>query len=249
MLLIYSVILFLVVALILTIVLFIKAKGEYLKNDERQRKAIASLKMETIRNRMSPHFFFNALSALSGGNRDTATIRSEIKTLLMLLRKSVDNTDQLAIPLAEELEVVKGYIDLMSLRIPSPFEITYDIRQEINMNHIIPAMILQIPVENAIKHGLLPLEGEKKLSIKIIRYGGGLQIEVEDNGIGYQSSPNRSIGTGTGLKILYQTIYILNSQNQYKIEFSIADKISDDQENVGTSVKIRIPENYSYEMK
>ena len=248
MLLIYSVILFLVVALILTIVLFIKAKGEYLKNDERQRKAIASLKMETIRNRMSPHFFFNALSALSGGNRDTATIRSEIKTLLMLLRKSVDNTDQLAIPLAEELEVVKGYIDLMSLRIPSPFEITYDIRQEINMNHVIPAMILQIPVENAIKHGLLPLEGEKKLSIKIIRYGGGLQIEVEDNGIGYQSSPNRSIGAGTGLKILYQTIFMLNSQNRDKIEFTIKDKASTSTYGIGTIVQIRIPDNYSYEL-
>ena len=198
---------------------------------------------------MSYHFFFNALSGLSGESTATETLKSKIKTMLMLLRRSVDNTEQLAIPLSEELEVVKGYIDLMSLRIPKPFVVNYDIEQEIPMNQMIPAMILQIPVENAIKHGLLPLTGDKILNVKINRYDGGVQLLVEDNGIGYQSSPNRSIGTGTGLKILYQTIYMLNSQNQYKIEFSIADKISDDQETVGASVKIRIPDNYSYEMK
>ena len=225
------------------IVLRNKSRATY----QKQQHTIAVLKMQTIRNRLSPHFIFNALSALSGSANDPETISQNIKTLLMLLRRSVDNIEQPAIPLSEELEVVNGYIGLQTLRLHEPLKITYDIEQNTDMNQLIPAMIIQIPVENAIKHGLMAMTGEKSLSIRVQNYDGGLEISVEDNGLGYGSSPNRSMGTGTGLKILYQTIGLLNYKNVHKILFKITDLKETGQSRQGTIVEIRVPASFSYE--
>lgn len=215
---------------------------------QKQENTIALLRMQNIRNRMSPHFFFNALSGISGETEHPENIKKNLKTLLMLLRRSIENIEQTAIPVMEELEVVKGYIDMQRWRIAEPFNVEYDIQEGTNMNHLIPAMIIQIPVENAIKHGLLPLTGEKWLKIKIRNYDGGLQITVEDNGIGYSTSSNRTIGAGTGLKILFQTIYLLNFRNSMKIEFSINDTKSDNESGRGTIVEIKVPTNYSFDI-
>jgi len=248
MLLIYSVIIFLILSLAGITALFLTILKKSRATYEKQQHTIATLKMQTIRNRLSPHFMFNALSTLSGPAHDPQTISQNIKTLLMLLRQSVDNIEQTAIPLSEELEVVKGYIGLQSLRLPEPIKITFDIGQNADVNQLIPAMIIQIPVENAIKHGLMPIIGEKILSIRVQNYDGGIEISVEDNGIGYSSSPNRSMGSGTGLKILYQAIGHLNSKNVHKITVKISDLKETIQSQQGTIVRIRVPEGYSYDI-
>ena len=213
-----------------------------------QRLTISKLKMETIRVRMSPHFLFNALSALSGLTNEPETLQKKINVLLSLLRKSVDNMEKMVVPLYEELELVKNYVDLQCLKVPEPFIVSYEVEPGLNMNHPIPAMILQIPVENAIKHGLMPLTGEKLLRIKICHYSKGIQITVEDNGVGYRSSTNRSMSSGTGLKILYQIIASLNSENDGKIEILILEKEQKNTMSGGTIVEIKIPEKYSYDI-
>jgi LytS/YehU family sensor histidine kinase len=248
MVLIYCIIALLVIAVAGLSCLFLYGRKRHLAAAQKLQDTITSLKMQTIRNRMSPHFFFNTLSGISGGPINPENIKRDLQTLAMLLRRSVENIEQTAIPVGEELEVVKGYIDLQRLRVPGPFNVSFDIHEEVNMDHLVPAMIIQIPVENAIKHGLMPLEGEKSLSIKIGKYDGGLKISVEDNGIGYRTSGNRSAGTGTGLKILFQTICLLNSHNGKKIDFSIQELRPDITPGRGTMVEIKIPANYSYDI-
>lgn len=248
MLLIYSVIIILALSLATLSLKYLSLRKKSRATDEQQQHTIASLKMQTIRSRLSPHFMFNALSALSGSVNDPETTRQTISELMMLLRRSVDNIEQPAIPVSEELEVVKGYIGLQSSRIPEPFTIHYDIEQEVNMNQLIPAMIIQIPVENAIRHGIMKIEGEKLIVIGVHNYEEGIQITVEDNGIGYGSSVNRTTGAGTGLKILYQTIFMLNSKNINQITFTINDLNEHEASDRGTSVKIRIPAIYSYDI-
>lgn len=248
MLILFSLIFALVISLTVVTILYVRLRNDSRSAEKKQQKKITLLKMEAIRARMTPHFLFNALSALTAENTGTDEIRSKIKTVMSLLRRSVDNTEQLGIPLSEELELVKGYIELQKLHIPEPFMVTIDIEPGINMDQLIPAMILQIPVENAIKHGLLPLSGEKRLEIRVGKYESGLKITVEDNGVGYLDSANRTIGTGTGLKILYQTIALLNLKNSHKIEFSITDQSSKGIPGQGTVVKIRVPDNYNFEI-
>jgi len=213
---------------------------------QNQQNTIALLKMETIRNRMSHHFFFNILSGITGETDNDHPFKKELKTLMMLSRRSVDNTERTAIPLAEELEVVNGYISLQRWRLPDQFRYTYEIDEETNTSQLIPAMLIQIPVENAIKHGLMPLAGEKLLCIKVENYDAGLQITIQDNGIGYKTSANRASGQGTGLKILYQTINLLNSENVEKIEISINEATHIHDYGKGTIVEIKVPTKYSY---
>ena len=168
---------------------------------------------------------------------------------MMLLRASIDHTEQIAIPVSDEIELVKGYIELQKWRIPEPFKIIWEIDEGTALDQPIPAMMIQIPVENSIKHALLPLAGDKLLIIKIKKYEEGLKIIIEDNGPGYKQSANRAAGTGTGLKILYQTIYLLNNLNTEKIEFSISDKINRASPAMGTIVEIKLPKNYSFDIK
>jgi LytS/YehU family sensor histidine kinase len=244
----YSIILFLVLSLTVVSFLHFTYRRTAHATIRRQQNTITKLKMETIRNRMSPHFLFNALSGISAGTPDPESTKEDLKTVMLLLRASVDNMEQLAIPVKEELELVTGYISLQKRRIPQPFKFTCTVKEGTNLNQLIPAMILQIPVENAIKHGLMPLTGDKSLQIGIENYEGGLKMTVRDNGIGYKASAQRATGTGTGLKILFQTIHLLNSVNTDKIAFEINDLKEENGSSEGTIVRITVPENYSFEI-
>jgi len=115
------------------------------------------------------------------------------------------------------------------------------------LGSLIPSMMIQIPVENAIKHGLMPIEGEKKLIISVSKTNEYQHIEIKDNGIGLNASKGLSTGTGTGLKVLLQTIHLLNSRNSNKIRFSI-NELKPDNNVSGTAVRIEIPFNYNYSL-
>ena len=212
------------------------------------RTTIASLKMQNIRNRMSSHFFFNVISGISTQTEKPESIKDSIKNILMLLRNSIENIEQNSITLREELNLVNAYLELQKIKVPKPFYYIYDINNSTTMTHPVPAMIIQIPVENAIKHGLMQMDGEKILFIRINNCIGGLQIVIEDNGIGMSASSDRTAGTGTGLKVLYQTIYLLNSLNSSKIELSVKDKNNTQNTETGTIVEIIIPTKYSFDI-
>jgi LytS/YehU family sensor histidine kinase len=107
-------------------------------------------------------------------------------------------------------------------------------------------MIIQIPVENAIKHGLYPLEGSQKLQIRIEQLDRRLLIRVIDNGVGFEKSGSWSKGTGTGLKVLYEVISLLNSKNENKISFEIRELFQETEGCAGTTVQISIPQNYQF---
>lgn len=242
---------FLLVFILVAIVLIISVsvlimKNKRRKNDlERQKHIleVTRLKMQNINNRLSPHLFFNLLHSVSGEPESTGKTRDKIGQVASLLRKSLENSEQTAITLAEELEMVKNYIALQENRIPPPFEMSINIGENVNAETRIPPMMLQIPVENAIKHGLMPFEGEKQLLINITQNHDRLVLKVEDNGIGRKNSTGRTAGTGTGLKVLLQTIHLLNQNNREKIVFIISDK-----EPSGTIVEIQIPLNFNYEL-
>jgi len=207
---------------------------------------MAALRMQNARNTMSPHFFFNVLSALSGLAGQPEMLKLKITSLTLLLRKVIENIDQSAVPLESELDAIKAFVDLYQQKIPDPFEVEYKIAEGSDLKKMVPAMMIQIPVENAIKHGLMPLEGEKKLSISVTGYDDYQRVTVTDNGIGRRAAAGSSTGTGTGLKVLLQTIHLLNSNNRLKVRFSVADFNPDNQEAPVTLVNIEIPHDFDY---
>jgi LytS/YehU family sensor histidine kinase len=207
---------------------------------------MAALRMQNARNTMSPHFFFNVLASLNGLTKEPEQFAQKLQSLSLLLRKVIENIDRTAVSLDEELAAVKAFVDLFSAKIPEPFKVEYRIADGTKLHGLIPAMMIQIPVENAIKHGLMPLEGEKKLTISVTDFDGYQQISVTDNGIGLKASTGRSTGTGTGLKVLMQTIHLLNVKNQSKIKFTVSDREPMNGEPSGTVVDIQIPYEFNY---
>lgn len=235
---------FLSVITTVIITMYIRKRRETIY--QKQLASITALRMQNTRNTMSPHFFLNVLSSITGLSAQPERLKEKLRSLSLLLRKMIVNIDQMAIPLTEEMKAVKAYIDLYSDKIPDSFIVEYQIAEGTNLQGLIPAMMIQIPVENAIKHGLMPLEGEKILKISVSDSDGYQYIQIEDNGIGLKASAGRSTGTGTGLKVLLQTIHLLNARNQYKINFSVRDREPDNAFSSGTVVNIQVPNEFNY---
>ena len=203
------------------------------------------LKMENIRNRLSPHFLLNLL------NQEIQTVeqenqRNKLYLFARLLRRNLEISEQSRITLTEELDFVDSYIQLEQPTLGGEFQ--YKIEKESSLDPdllFVPPMLIQIPVENAIKHGLRSSSGVKELTIGIKKQKDGIQITVDDSGIGFTpGSTSPTSGTGTGNKIIYQTIELLNSKNKEKIEISIVNK--ETIQSRGTLVTIYIPNNYSF---
>ena len=143
---------------------------------QKQLTNMTALKMQNTRNTMSPHFFLNLLATLTGLFGQPEELKEKLNSLALLLRRMFENIDKVAIPLEDELKAVKAYIDLYTNQIPETFDVEYIIAEGTKLDGLIPAMMLQIPVENAIKHGLMPLDGHKILKISIGENDGHQQI-------------------------------------------------------------------------
>lgn len=237
---------FCLILIILAIFLFLYYKKQKMLISMQQKNKIAELKMENIRNRISPHFIFNVLNRSINYN-ELCFKKEEISELVKLLRQNLSLTEQLYISLEEELNFVRTYVHLESKRLD---QFSFEIEQapDINAQQIfIPSMLIQIPVENAMKHGLRAKEGEKRLRIKIQREGSHTLIRIQDNGGGLRGPSIPNDNAGLGLKIITQTISLLNEHNKEKLELQIHN-ITTDEGETGVEVCFNIPDEYSYEL-
>lgn len=236
----------LLVAGVVIIVWYMRKKREFLR--ERFFRQINRVRMENLRSRISPHFTFNVLGREINQLKGSEEVKNNLMELVKYLRRSLELTEKLAVSLQDELDFVRSYIELERGRVGDDFTATVTLDEGLDGTRIqIPSMIVQIPVENAIKHGLAGKDGDKELTVRVSREGNGIRITVCDNGRGYLpqvSSATR--GTGTGLKVLYQTIQLLNTKNKSdKIRFDITNR-NDGQ--TGTLVSVYVPFHFSYDL-
>ena len=228
------------------IIWYMRKKREFLR--ERFFQQINRVRMENLRSRISPHFTFNVLGREINQFNGSEEVKNNLMELVKYLRRSLELTEKLSVSLQDELDFVQSYIGLESGRVRKDFKASVVVEEGLDAKSImIPSMIVQIPVENAIKHGLAGKDGEKELTIRISREGKGVRIVICDNGRGYLPQVASSTrGTGTGLKVLYQTIQLLNTKNKNeKIRFNIGNR-NDGQ--TGTQVSVYIPFHFSYDL-
>ena len=228
------------------IIWYMRKKREFLR--ERFFQQINRVRMENLRGRISPHFTFNVLGREINQFNGSEEVKNNLMELVKYLRRSLELTEKLSVSLQDELDFVQSYIRLESGRVSEDFTASVVVEEGLDAKSImIPSMIVQIPVENAIKHGLAGKDDEKELTIRISREGKGVRIVICDNGRGYLPQVASSTrGTGTGLKVLYQTIQLLNTKNKNeKIRFNI-DNRNDGQ--TGTQVSVYIPFHFSYDL-
>lgn len=177
------------------------------------------LRLENTRNRISPHFIFNVLNnrIYSADQKE----KDELMSLAQLIRKSLDLSRNTFVPLCEELDFVKKYVEVQSYVLRPDFEFKLSVPQDIG-DICIPSMSIQILAENAIKHGLKGLDRKQTLSIAVDRRDREVEIVVEDNGRGFDCT--RGSGNGLGMNIIRQTIAAVNrSSKRGKMDMDIVN--------------------------
>ena len=215
------------------------------------RNKIIGLRMESIRNRVSPHFIFNTLNRIISHHNLNDDSDKELRNLIKIMRLNLSLTEKLCITLAEEIDFVRTYLDLEQKRFDTSLHIDIQIDPEIDLDLFeLPAMLIQIPVENAMKHGLQGKEGDKRLSIIICQQKNSVVISIEDNGFGFRPQPEQPDmqSTRTGLKVVSQTIELLNMKNSNPISMQISRSETGTEEYPGCLVRFILPEGYSYRL-
>ncbi|MBN2661839.1 MAG: histidine kinase [Tannerellaceae bacterium] len=228
-----------------TLVVFGKVRNrQHALVNEQQQLRISILRLQNIRNRITPHFIFNELNRVISQASDKGQY-NEMQDLVKLLRFSLQLNQKLGITLKEELDFVRFYLEVERKRLGDDFVVEWVLDEAVNPDEVfLPAMFVQIPVENAIKHGLALLEGEKRLRICVSGQTGGVKVCVSDNGLGFYPDLELGVyGTGMGLKVLYQTADVLNGMNKEKLTISVDNR----KDGGGTEVCFFIPDNYKIE--
>lgn len=232
-----------VVSILTAVFLYLYSKKKRALLLARNHRTVSTLRLENIRNRLSPHFIFNML------NREMAERnveeKQELSSLVKLMRRNLELAEQLCVTLAEELDFVKTYINLERRSLGPDFHSELKIEKDVQPEQIrILSMMIQIPVENAVKHALREKEGERNLWVSVCRRGNGICIKITDNGGGYRPD-SRNRGTGTGMKVIMQTIQILNNKNKEAIDVSVHN-VSLQSGEMGCEVTFWLPDNYDY---
>ncbi|MDO5968396.1 histidine kinase [Flavivirga aquimarina] len=245
-----SILITLFIALVLLIsYCLIKWKITIAKNKEVTKRLLVEMQLKSIRSQMNPHFLFNALSAIQNlinkGDNDKAN--HYLTEFSQLMRLTLDKSEKGLVPLYDEIESIKKYLELECLRFPFEYRIYVD--SKINKHNIeIPAMLIQPFVENAIIHGLNEKKGEKHVSIDFKIDEKNLICYIIDNGIGINKVQAKKTSNlkreKYGLKLAKDRINLINENYKTNAIIKITDISDSENEKTGTKVEISMPLKY-----
>lgn len=176
-----------------------EAERAQLEAQQAQLEAqLATARLHALRMQLHPHFLFNTLHTIAGhvreGERDTAV--DLISRLSDLLRRSLHDADRHEVSLADEIQFVESYLELERARFGDSLVTRLDIAPDAR-EALVPSLLLQPLVENAIRHGVARREGTRELRIAAYPVDGRLRLEVVDNGPGYEPTADTN---GVGLR-------------------------------------------------
>lgn len=216
---------------------------------------MAELELQSLRTQLNPHFMFNSLNAIQELILLEENEKSHIylSRFAKLLRILLENAEKPFISLQKEIDFLQLYLGLENLRIPN-LQYSFSVDPSINQDEIvIPNMMLQPYIENAIWHGLSHKDSEKQLKIRIFMNGENIIYEVEDNGIGRKRSSEinglyRRNHTSKGMVLLQKRFKLLNEEYNTTIHTTTEDVIKENSVG-GTVVKIKVPKDFSSQIQ
>ncbi|MFO1198604.1 MAG: histidine kinase [Burkholderiaceae bacterium] len=163
-----------------------------------QREAIAA-RLALLNAQIEPHFLYNTLASVSALiTADPPAARALLDALVGYLRASARNMARTLVPLADELESVRGYLAVMQRRLGARLTVRVEVPADALTLRVPPAA-LQTLVENAIKHGIEPATRGGEIAVRARPDDGGWRIEVADSGVGLRDAATPGASTGTGL--------------------------------------------------
>jgi len=215
-------------------------------------KKLANVEMTALLAQMNPHFIFNSLNSI-----DSYIIRNESKqaseylnNFARLMRLILQNSRSNYITLKDELIALELYLQMESLRFKNKFRYSIDVDEKLDPSSIvIPPMLIQPYVENAIWHGLMSkTNGETgKVELNIFKEGNNLLCTISDNGIGRKKAAElkeKKLSThkrSMGMQITQDRLEIINKLYNLNTSVTIYDMENEQREATGTRVELIIP--------
>lgn len=176
--------------------------------------------LKSVYAQLNPHFTFNALSSIQGliNSNDMEGANRYLSDFASLVRRSLADSEQPAIPLQRELQTLDTYLSLEKLR----FNFAYSIHcgEDVPMAAVeVPSLLLQPLAENAVKHGVATLQEKGHIEVSVSRRQQDMVIHIRDNGLGFDPG---NTPTGYGLKLTQDRIRLLNEMaGQQQLQLSI----------------------------
>lgn len=219
---------------------FQKKRNKKLENLYYEKK-IAELELQAIKAQINPHFIYNCLNSIHYllYKKDYQEAENYLDTFSQMIRKTLHYSEKTFMPVKEEAEYLTLYLDMEKLRLKDLFEYKITIAENVNENWIVPSLLVQPFVENAIKHGVSSLQDRKgKIDVQFLHSGTTLCIIIEDNGVGI-GKRNHSKADSFGVKLSEKRIETFKQLFETNITLEIAD-LQEKEKRPGTQIKLYI---------
>ena len=219
----------------------ILSKQAYLLNK------VSESEQKALRAQINPHFIFNAFNSIQKFfiSNDHENAHGYLSKLTTLMRSVLDNSEESYIPIEEELNAIKLYLEIEQLRVNKfDFEIQVDDAID-TYNTFMPSMLIQPYVENAIWHGIMNKESKGKITLTLKKDVNKITFTVEDDGIGRKKAQeiknkHKKLHKSAGLRLVSERIEALNALRKTKLVLNIID-LSQNGKACGTRVELIIP--------
>ena len=228
------------------------------KQAELHQRAV-ELEMQALRAQMNPHFIFNCLSSINRFifKNDNKTASDYLTRFSRLIRMVLMHSQRKLIPLEDELEMIRLYLDLERLRFKDAFNYSITTTNIVDAGNIfLPPLLLQPFCENAVWHGLMHKDGKGHLNVMISEVinenDRSLLCVIEDDGVGREraaelKSKSAESEKSMGLKITTERLALLNQENNLSTFYKIDDIVNEENEVTGTKVQLKIKYKESIE--
>jgi sensor histidine kinase YesM len=225
------------------------------KNQAELHRKATDLEMQALRAQMNPHFIFNCLSSINRFiiKNESKAASSYLTRFSRLIRMVLINSQKTLIPLEDELQMLRLYLDMERLRFKDSFNYRISFLNSMEADNIfIPPLLLQPFCENAIWHGLMHKDGGGRLDIELSIENDILNCAITDDGIGRQKAEEIKTKSAEkeksmGLKITTERLALLNRQKGVHTFYEIEDLLDGEGMSAGTKVNLKISYKESVE--
>ncbi len=218
--------------------------------DFERKVEMSRIELKALRSQMNPHFVFNSLNAIQHyifkSESDDAI--KYLNKFARLVRVILNNSERPTVTVGDDLESLKLYIELEQMRFEGNFDYEITVDESVDMDYdIMPPLLMQPYVENAILHGLNPKPGKGKLRIHLSSENNFLICTITDNGIGREKAaeikhtmPFKKYKS-LGMKITEERLKIINEINNSKLSVTVTDLKEENNVALGTKVQLFVP--------
>jgi ligand-binding sensor domain-containing protein len=220
-------------------------EAEFRQKEAEYKQLVAETETAVLRLQMNPHFLFNSMNSINSYilQKDVDTASYYLTHFAKLMRQILELSEHPFIEIYEERAFLEQYLQAEGMRMGKKLEYQFEVDQDIDQDEtLIPTMLLQPFVENAIWHGVSELPAGGLVSVRFLLSGKKLLCEVEDNGVGRkEKSTLRKEHQSKALAITKRRLQLLTENHAEAAHFEIIDLKDQNGEPTGTKVQVFLP--------